>query len=194
MDSTTQPVRGDIRSDGRIFWQRYTRRGEVRELWLTTESYRHKVASKIRSTLKRRDTLNANRRTKYANNPVVAEAIRNRAIEYHYKNHGIVLFKKRIRSAKDGYVSPSTTEKHHLRRANKMGLLAPDYNRGMVRGLAATAQRISECTGIKFSLDHVIPLARGGEHHHRNIQVIPLRINQMKSFRTQDEFDNRRIA
>lgn len=35
-------------------------------------------------------------------------------------------------------------------------------------------------TGIKWSIDHIIPISKGGTHVHTNIQVVPLLWNQMK--------------
>lgn len=194
MESTTKPVRGDIRSDGRIFWQRYTRRGTVRELWLKPSSFAKKEAARISFRNRNRESINDGRRARYANNAELAELTRARSREYRLKNRAMVLVRQRVRSSLVKTDPVLSFEKNHYFSAKKIGAVPHDFDSGIVRGLAQTIRRVSECTGIRFSLDHVIPLARGGEHHHRNLQVIPLRINQMKSFRTQEEFEQFRSA
>ena len=42
------------------------------------------------------------------------------------------------------------------------------------------AKRVTKCTGIRFHVDHVIPLSRGGAHDLSNIQVITRQANQRK--------------
>ena len=42
--------------------------------------------------------------------------------------------------------------------------------------------------GINASIDHKIPLSRGGNNEHSNLQWVTLRINSMKNDMTHDEF------
>jgi 5-methylcytosine-specific restriction endonuclease McrA len=45
-----------------------------------------------------------------------------------------------------------------------------------------------DLTPENASVDHVLPLSRGGEHHPRNAQVILDYVNKAKGSMTQDEF------
>lgn len=47
------------------------------------------------------------------------------------------------------------------------------------------AERLSRCLGIKHQVDHIFPLSKGGSHCHRNLQVIPSRLNQIKNSKTE---------
>jgi hypothetical protein len=40
--------------------------------------------------------------------------------------------------------------------------------------------RLEKRLGIKFHIDHIVPLARGGHHMPSNLQVLPARLNLMK--------------
>ena len=42
------------------------------------------------------------------------------------------------------------------------------------------SQRVAECLGVKHHVDHIFPIAKGGLHHQRNLQVLPAVINQRK--------------
>lgn len=50
-----------------------------------------------------------------------------------------------------------------------------------------TARRISRCVGIRFHVDHIRPLSKGGAHHETNLQVIPARINLRKHAKWEGE-------
>ena len=77
--------------------------------------------------------------------------------------------KTRLRSAK--------------RRAAKLKALSPDANKAFVAGFYAIASRVSKCLGISHDVDHIVPLALGGSHCHRNLQVIPASWNYRKHAR-----------
>lgn len=42
-----------------------------------------------------------------------------------------------------------------------------------------TRQR-NELTGVKWHIDHIIPISKGGTHEHTNIQVVPAKWNHSK--------------
>ena len=50
-----------------------------------------------------------------------------------------------------------------------------------IKAIYVMARRVSACTGIRFDVDHIIPLSRGGEHAPLNMQILPARINRRKS-------------
>lgn len=66
------------------------------------------------------------------------------------------------------------------RRARKRDRLHPDHNPDFEKCLCAQAARMRECLGIDFHVDHIKPLAKGGWHHHLNMQILPASINTAK--------------
>lgn len=42
------------------------------------------------------------------------------------------------------------------------------------------AKRVGKCVGIKFHVDHIVPLSLGGSHHQRNLQWVPYMWNLSK--------------
>jgi len=50
------------------------------------------------------------------------------------------------------------------------------------------AKRVGNCIGIKFHVDHIIPLSNGGSHHESNLQWVPSRWNISKLNRSTDLF------
>jgi hypothetical protein len=66
------------------------------------------------------------------------------------------------------------------RRALKLDALHPDHNTDIENTLELMRKRVTECTGIKFAMDHIFPLSKGGLHHHLNLQIIPHKINNNK--------------
>jgi hypothetical protein len=71
------------------------------------------------------------------------------------------------------------------RHAIKLKAVPDDANKAFVAGFYAIAKRVSKCLGIRHDVDHIVPLALGGSHCHRNLQVIPMTWNRRK----QDRYD-----
>ena len=69
------------------------------------------------------------------------------------------------------------------RRAKKINATHPDHSTKIEAVLLQSAARLRKCLGIDFHLDHIVPLARGGMHHHANLRVLPGRLNIAKSDR-----------
>lgn len=66
-------------------------------------------------------------------------------------------------------------------RAKKRNQTPPDADRNLMLVFYTEAQRLTEETGIKYEVDHYIPLDLGGLHHQDNLQVITQAENQSKS-------------
>jgi len=66
-------------------------------------------------------------------------------------------------------------------RAKKLSATHPDHNKAIELVLFQTAQRVSKCLNIPHHVDHIFPLAKGGIHHHLNLQILPYSINLSKS-------------
>ena len=42
------------------------------------------------------------------------------------------------------------------------------------------AKRVGKCIGVKFHVDHIVPLSLGGSHHQNNLQWVPCMWNLSK--------------
>lgn len=89
-------------------------------------------------------------------------------------------------------------DKQHLRRAeyqrNKQGYIARAYQRlhnikkltpdsadkKAIQEFYIKAKLLSEQHGIKYEVDHIIPISKGGLHHQDNLQVISWIDNRKK--------------
>jgi len=58
----------------------------------------------------------------------------------------------------------------------------------IIKTIYGLSTRVSECTGIKHHVDHIIPISRGGYHIHTNMQVLPEKINLRKANKLPHEF------
>lgn len=57
----------------------------------------------------------------------------------------------------------------------------PDRDMKICRMIVDECRRLTETTGIKHVIDHIIPISSGGWHHHHNLQPLPLKINASKN-------------
>lgn len=90
------------------------------------------------------------------------ESVRKREAAYREKNRGKV------------------QEKVLRRYINKKRLIHPEYNPAIMAKMITEARRLGKTTGIPHSVDHIIPLAKGGWHHQDNLQIIPKSLNSSK--------------
>jgi 5-methylcytosine-specific restriction endonuclease McrA len=67
--------------------------------------------------------------------------------------------------------------------ARKMNSKVKCNNLKVVSVFYDAAKRIGNCMGIKFSVDHIIPLSKGGSHSPENLQWVPFRWNSSKGNR-----------
>lgn len=185
--------RGDVREDGLVF-RNYTGRGT--EWWVTPENlaamrkknsndvlkwrgdnkqivsernkkWREANPEKARENLRQWRNKNKERdlentRTWRKNNPSRVKLM------YENKKKNIERFRL------DGRV------KRAKRRAMLLEQLHPDHNPQIERVLAAQCKSLFFRLGIKFEVDHIVPLTKGGWHHHSNLHVIPLSWNRRK--------------
>lgn len=67
------------------------------------------------------------------------------------------------------------------RARQKAAITANDVARkAIIASIYQAAKRITEWTGIKMHVDHIVPLARGGSHTPDNLQILPARLNCSK--------------
>jgi hypothetical protein len=185
--------RGDVREDGMVF-RNYTGRGT--EWWVTPEklaemrnqnskdmvkwrgdnkeivSERNK---KWRDTNpdKARDNL---RKWRKENRERDLESTRNwrkknpDKVKLMYENKKKDLEKFRL----DGRV------RRAKRRSLLLDRLHPEHDAKIEKALILQSQSLFQCLGVKFEVDHIIPITKGGWHHHSNLHVIPMTLNRRK--------------
>jgi hypothetical protein len=71
--------------------------------------------------------------------------------------------------------------KNSLKRAKIKNSIHPELDRNIYKVFYNMKNRLEQCLGIKYNIDHILPTARGGYHHHLNLQVIPADINFKKN-------------
>lgn len=137
---------------------------------------------------------NAKARAWYQTNK---EKIRAKAHDYFVSNRESIRLKQQIynrnKSAareKKNYPmdisEPHTFKQRHLclknrARAKNGNYLHPDHDFNIESKLHAECILKTATTGILHNVDHIIPTALGGLHHHLNLQVLPHKINAAKS-------------
>ena len=77
---------------------------------------------------------------------------------------------------------PDIARTNNIKRKNKTRI-DPTANPAIIRQFYLMRDRVSQCTGIPFHVDHITPLSKGGLHHEGNLQVLPAGINLRKSSR-----------
>lgn len=58
--------------------------------------------------------------------------------------------------------------------------LTPEQRR-LISAFYAAARMMTQNTGVRHHVDHIIPLSKGGKHHPSNLQVLTAEQNQRKS-------------
>lgn len=72
-------------------------------------------------------------------------------------------------------------------RARKRAALDTAADHEAIAELRREAALAAAFMGAPFAVDHVIPLARGGKHHHDNLRVLPARLNSVKGAKFDSE-------
>lgn len=92
--------------------------------------------------------------------------------------------KEKMREKRKRYVSNNKDKislKNSRRKALKKKSTHPDFNYNIYTVYYNMKNRLEQCLGIKYNIDHILPTAKGGYHHHLNLQVIPADINFKKN-------------
>lgn len=110
-----------------------------------------------------------------ANNPEKAKAMRRSSHER--RTEKIAAYRKDYARRFPEKVNTKTA----LRRARVKGAIHPSHRKEIEVVLRRQAKRLSEMLGVKFEVDHIVPIAQGGPHYHLNLLVLPMRWNRRKS-------------
>ncbi len=86
--------------------------------------------------------------------------------------------RQRARRALPGW-REAHAARQSARRAQGAVKLTSDESR-QVKAFYEMAARLTKMTGTKYHVDHILPLARGGQHHPSNLVVMRADLNQSK--------------
>ncbi len=185
--------RGDVRADGMVFWQ-YLKRALNGEYWVSQERFKL-----LRKTVKNSDKYVPISERKYRRGDIREDGM----IFWQYKKRASngeswmtkERFLKELETEKRAGAKfrKNNRERERLRLAevdarrraagdNRVSHLSKD-DACIVKAIYKARSRISKCTGICFHVDHIIPIARGGEHKPSNLQLLPAKINIRKGAR-----------
>jgi len=176
----SKPKRGDVREDGKVFWSNTAKSIGGKERWITPEQFKkydehlkekskeyylknkNKIIKRTADWSKNnRDRVNKSRRENRKNNPYRIQA------EIEYRKKSIHL--KRANEAKRKAIK------------RKSSSVLTDSQKQIIASFYNQAIRLENRFGIKFHVDHIVPLSRGGMHIPTNLQVMPASINISKN-------------
>lgn len=166
--------RGDVREDGMVFWA-YNRGAP----WFISRE-RFEVKSKKARRLA--GLWNRSNRAKYLTHKKNWDQ-RNESWRSNYLRQWRSLNRSKHHQLTREWCAKNIHRVRELnahKRAHKKNAIPSDVWWEALGENFLRARRISKCVGIKFVVDHIYPLARGGSHCHRNVQVIPASLNQSK--------------
>ena len=179
--------RGDVR-EGMVFWA-YNRLSRNGEGWVAREKYDERY-EKVIMNKREWNAANSEERHRKAREDYVEnrEEINRKHKEYREANREEL---KRKRDANreekkryDREYAKSNPAKiaaaSSRRRAMIRKALHPDHDKNIEDTIFELRDRLTAKTGIQFHVDHIIPISRGGWHHHANLKVIPSKLNLEK--------------
>lgn len=181
--------RGYVREDGFVFWQKkqcgnlrwvtkekfdeLVRRAQISALnWIKNNPERVKERN-LKFASKRRELNRAYSKKWRSENP---ERCRQLKTQWRRNNPEKSKQMNRLYFERNPGAKLEIRNRYRARLANaKVGITKP------MRVVYQMARRVSKCTGIKFDVDHIIPISKGGKHCIENIRAIPAIINRRKS-------------
>jgi 5-methylcytosine-specific restriction endonuclease McrA len=67
------------------------------------------------------------------------------------------------------------------RRLYKIKTLTPDdADRKVIQSFYDIAKELTARTGIRYEVDHIVPISKGGLHHQSNLRVVTMKENRTK--------------
>ncbi len=74
------------------------------------------------------------------------------------------------------------------REARKRNQTPDDANQNSIQKIYSYCQHLNETGFIKYHVDHIIPLFKGGLHHEDNLQILMARDNMKKQDKITDKY------
>lgn len=166
-DFSVRLKRGHLRKDGLVFWG-YSKLVKSGEIWTTKSGFLERKAQQKRAQdaylsknrEKRNERARAWSRSFRDKHP---DKSRDYSKRYYANNQH------------------ACAERGRKYRARKMGATCETHRPEVAACMYEISSRISNCIGIRFHVDHILPLSKGGRHHHDNLQIIPSRWNLRKN-------------
>ena len=150
--------RGDVDERGYVFWSYRAKGSRKTEYWVPPDTFRDLKQKRI-IYVKNWRQLNPEKN---------AECTR----------RSLVIWRKKF---------PHIEEANYAKkRAKKRSATPPNQTKEdvlIMRCIYQSRKRVTGCLGILMHVDHIVPLAVGGEHAPRNLQVIPAIHNLKKNKR-----------
>jgi len=126
-------------------------------------------------------------KTLYLENP---EQKKEAVGKYFKENRESILIKNREWSKKNKDLHCANGAK---RRALKRKSIDNSTDIEKIKMFYSLAEKLTNQFGVKYSVDHILPLLLGGKHHQDNLQVITLEDNLKKGIKYPFEVANRYI-
>jgi hypothetical protein len=172
--------RGDSRDDGKLFWG-FDKNHKDGERWITPDQFQKYQEY----TLKYKKKYYSNNRDKCIKN--ANDWIKNNRDKFNKRNK-----ENRIKNIEIFREKQSEYRKKskHLRTANhakrrslkkQSSVLLTKSQKQIIDCFYAQAHRLENRIGIKFHVDHIVPLSKGGLHSPTNLQTIPATLNISKN-------------
>ena len=100
----------------------------------------------------------------------------------------------KVKEACHNWYNKNKAKVNAASKAREAGLLKdykalPENSKAVVRGIYEASQRVSECLGVPFHVDHIVPISKGGTHSPENLQIVPAKWNLQKGNRHSGGFE-----
>lgn len=197
--------RGEVREDGMVFWgldkgyecwvtserfqERRRQENEKMKLWRLRNPKKAKESA-LRSRNKNIEKVRARTREWQVKNPEKAyQASRSWRLKNRERERLTCRLWRESNRAASREASRNWSKNNparvceirQKRVATKRKAIPDDIWQNAVDQIFEISRRVSKCLGIPHSVDHIFPLAKGGSHCHRNLQILPAAINHSKS-------------
>jgi len=106
-----------------------------------------------------------------------SEVLKEKRREYYYRDHELTKERKRKNYERNREMD---IIRAYQRLYKIRSLTPPDADRTKIKEVYKLARKLTQETGIKYEVDHIVPISKGGLHHEDNLQVLPWIENRKK--------------
>jgi hypothetical protein len=158
--------------------KQYRRNRDVRLAY--GKQWREKNASRMKELSDRwkeanRSRVNELQKLRYAEDPLKHRKYQR---DWRLRHQEVILQREKVWRQNNKHLSRRQCQQ---RQARKDRQLHPENDSQKELAFYQAADDLMRKTGQIFHVDHIIPLSRGGWHHHDNLQVLPAKINGEKA-------------